>query len=214
MDALTYTEAFYGGRIPESKKNVAAVEIVKLVTIVKNDLRLEYPHAESEILDEGVLSVLTSMRQLGASSPQIYYGKTELVIQAFQAGMERVKILRDAKTTQQEREQYEKDRQVQRESRLPVQARIIADFEKHEQRFIDEGSDAPKLEAWKCLVANLENYDIGGIGYYLINMKIPQDTGYYDHEDTIEICNTHPRLMNRKPQRMQVNGENWNGKAR
>ena len=214
MDALTYTEAFYGGRIPESKKNVAAVEIVKLVTIVKNDLRIEYPNVDSEILDEGVLSVLTSMRQLGASSPQIYYGKTELMIQAFQAGMERVKILRDAKTTQQEREQYEKDRQVQRESRLPVQARIIADFEKHEQRFIDEGSDAPKLEAWKCLIDNLDNYDLGGIGYYLLNMKIPQDAGYYDHEDTIEICNTHPRLMNRKPPRMQVNGENWNGKAR
>ena len=214
MDALTYTEAFYGGRIPESKKNVASIEIVKLVAIVKNDLRLEYPHAESEILDEGVLSVLNSMRQLGASSPKIYYEKTELVIQAFQAGMERVKILCDTKTTQQEREQYEKDRQAQREVRLPVQARIMADFEKHQQRFIAEGADAPKLEAWKCLIDNIENYDLSGIGYYIINMKIPQEIGYYHHEDIIEICNTHPRLIDRKPPRMQVNGENWNGKAR
>lgn len=198
IDALEFTKQFYGGRIPESQKQVAAVGIIKWVAVIKNDLSKEFPSAASDSLDQGVLSVLAQMRVLGATHPE-QYGHTEngkrvpLAISAFQAGVDKLCQLREQAVEQKEAQLF--NQRVADQGN--IRAQIMAIFEGYLSKFAD--SELPALDAWKALVTNdLNEIDLGGYGYFVVNWRIPQDYHIFDHEDVIATCNENPRLMNRK----------------
>ena len=210
IGAIEFTKAFYGGTIPISQLNVASIDIMRLVAIVKNDLRNEAGKADSEILDKGTLAILTAMRQHGATSPKVYYEREALAIRAFQAGMQKVRELSEAATEAAERLQFEQDRAKQREVRLPVITQVNEAFDSYKEEASKIPVPNPALSAWKSLVNNLDDFDLRGIGYFLISWRIPRENGIWDHPDVIAIMKSNSRLMNRKgPSKLTIGDKKW-----
>lgn len=197
MDAIEFTEAFYGSKIPESKKNVASIEIIRLVSIMKNDLRLDFQNATSEELDIATKSVLIAMRQRGMSSPKIYYEKNELVISAYQMGVEKLReMLRD-----REQKVDVAAWETERLASKPVQEIVWERYAACKAHIKDIGvTEDIAFQSWKMLVdRHLDSLlDLGGYAFFLVAWKIPQSEGIFDHEELIDICNAEPRLQSLK----------------
>lgn len=215
-DAMIFTETFYGGRIPESQKQVAAVEIIKLVAIVKSDLRREFPEADSDTLDEGVRAVLYGMRIRGAGAPEVYHKQEALAIGAFQQGVTKVRELMTTQAERQEKVAHEQARSVQAETRGSVSEQVFNTFEHHHKAAVSAGYDTPALVAWKHLINNdLERLlDLGDYAYFIIFWRLLQENNIFFNEDVIHICNANPRFPDRKggASGMKINGEQWRGK--
>ena len=200
MDALEMTQVFYGGRIPESQKQVASIGIAKLMAVVKGDLRKEFPNADTKMLEEGVRSVLNGLRVRGAGAPEIYYEKEGVAIGAFQQGEERMRELLSTQQGLAAQRAGAEERATRRQSDRAVRDTVMDLFNKYHAESARADHAKPALSAWKRLInENLDDIlDLGGYAYFLINWKLLWDNDLYDHEDVIHICQTNPRLTDRK----------------
>lgn len=211
MDKSTvWTEAFYGGSIPESQRGVASHDIVQLVMTIKGDLRRRFPDITDAESDEGTEAVLRQMRYLGASHPNVYKEQEALAIKAYQHGVARVRDMRFGAGVQSDREEG-----VDLARRMSVREAVMGKFEKWRTQIVDGGdTEDISLNAWKSLVEHDLDalLDLGGYAFFLINWQIPQKEGIYDHPELMRVCNEHPRLLDREPTRLKINGMAWRGK--
>lgn len=210
-----WTEAFYGGSIPESRSLIAEHDIVSLAMTIRSDLSKSFSDMTDDEANLGIESVLRMMRQLGASHPNVYKEQEALAIKAFQHGLSKVREMRALSEAQAERERRDVEFHQGIAERSPVRDAVMNKFEGYRSEIISDGvTEDISLMAWKALVdRDLDALlDMGGYAFFLINWQIPQKENIYDHDDVIRICNEHPRLINRGKTRMKVNSKAWRGK--
>ena len=136
-----------------------------------------------------------------------------MAINAFQSGIVKVKEMRALAEARDEREAIEAELNNASEIRSPIREKLIRTFNAYRKQAEQENDDNAALTAWKCLVANdINDYDLGGYAFFLINWRIPMENDIMNHPEVIEIANLNPQLMNRSETKMFVNGKMWKGK--
>lgn len=211
--AEEWTKVFYGGPVPVSQALVIQEDVVKTAMIIKSDIRSKAGLIPDAIMETAVMSAFALMRQLGAREPEAYRKSPQIGTKAFQQAMTKVHEGMRQHKQEQEQAASQKDLEARSAIRVPIREKLQHLFDGYRESLVAENDDYPALSAWKCLIANhLDQIDMGGYAFFLINWRFPQEYGFFDHPDTIEICNAHPKLMNRKVSQLSINQKRWRGK--
>ena len=203
IDKFTeYATAFYG-EIPASQLNNVRDPLMRLVSLLKSDLRSKLHGIDEDKLHRAVVTGLARLNELGAKHPNIHRAENGMYIEAFQHACIRVRTIDAQNKSIQEsrkREQEEADAIARAEMSNESQAAaaLLDLYSKYKQHYTEHGADNPAVEAYKYLVENnLDNLDLGGFLYHVIRTKIPTDHDIYWHDEVVQAINDHPPT--RKP---------------
>ena len=211
--ATQFTQAFYGGSVPDSQVLAASHDVVRVAMMMRTDIRNKVKDATDAVLDEACLVGLNMLHRLGAHSPDEYRAKQQgeasrTGIRAFQYAVAKAQEM----MVQVRQSAEDAEKSAWRAELLPIREEVFGLFDRYHQQAIANESKEPKVEAWLQLVdRDVPHMDLGGYRYYLVNMGIPMEYGIYDHPVVIAVCNENPRLMDRKVTQMQVGGSAWQG---
>lgn len=215
----SYSEAFYGGDIPETQLDRLNRSVLELVKMFQQDIRAKFSDIDQAMLEAGTIAGLYHLHELGAVHPNIYKSEGNMYVQAFQSALFKVRELRAREVQAVETRQAEAET-AEKMSLRSKEAAIVYDyFSQVKEWAFTQGYEYPALEAWKAL---LENKDIGleGYTYFLVSWKIPNENVLedgrspvllYDHPEVIQLMNAHPRLPDRKGEtKMEINHQKTN----
>ena len=234
-DKITqYFDAYYGTPIPESKAHILREPFVKMINTIQADIENHIPNASQESVKAGLLEALQYMNTTGQlETPTLYLNNTRIATDAFRYAIAAAngKPLKRDRTPKEaaaalayEREATKASIDAQRKedeemaktlagtiAYIRVNTPLLQLCEKqpyHERQTPNDSS--AKVKAYIALLDWWENQ--GGVDYYIVAWKIPQEQGIYDTQEVIDAQNAHYALPNREGQtRMRVNGKKWDG---
>lgn len=232
-DKITqYFDAYYGTPIPESKAHILREPFVKMINTIQADIENHIPNASQESVKAGLLEALQYMNTTGQlETPALYLNNTRIATEAFRYAIAAAngKPLKRDRTPKEaaaalayEREatktaidaQRKEDEEMAKtlQERSPISASIHRYYNSAKSNLIMNGDNdsSAKVKAYIALLDWWENQ--GGVDYYIVAWKIPQEQGIYDTQEVIDAQNAHYALPNREgPTRMRVNGKKWDG---